>query len=210
MAQTPQYETRARAVARIIGERDIMNVCGELNTVVHHNPYFVGGLNQNAFGAAYYASALIHLIRGGADLEMRWTATAHNDAYGIMTMEGVPTAACLGKELFAQHVRQGDWVTFPGPHADQPDIDVIVARSGDTAGGGRLSGVFVNTREKAQTLAVRDWEPGLQCCREVLRLDTSTGDRVVREPCGGTVRLEGYGIVVASTAPSDAMFGDTP
>src|SRR5262249_3649631 len=138
---------------------------------------------------------------------MRWTATAHNDAYGIMTMEGVPTAACLGKELFAQHVRHGDWVTFPGRHADQPDIDAIVARSEDATGGGRLSGVFVNTGAKAQTLAVRDWEQGLQCCREVLRLDTSTGDRIVREPFDGAVRLEGYGIAVASTAPCDAMFG---
>ena len=131
MAQTPQYETRARAVARIIGERDIENVCGELNTVVHHNHAFVGGLNQNAFGAAYYASALIHLMRGGADLEMRWTATAHDDAYGVMTREGEPTPACLAKELFAQHVRYGDWVSFPDRRPDNPDLDAVVSWSDD-------------------------------------------------------------------------------
>jgi hypothetical protein len=210
MAQTPQYETRARAVARIIGDRDIMNVCGELNTVVHHNPYFVGGLNQNAFGAAYYASSLIHLIRGGADLEMRWTGTAHDDAYGIMTMEGEPTAACLGKQLFAQHVRLGDWVSFPGGHAEHPDVDAIIAWSDDAAGNGRLSGVFVNTGANAQVLSIRDWEPGLQGCRVLLRLDTGTGDRVACEPFDGTVRLDGYGIAVVSTAPSDAMLGGNP
>jgi hypothetical protein len=204
MAQTPQYETRARAVARIIGDRDILNVCGELNTVVHHNHHFVGGLNQNAFGAAYYASALIHLIRGGADLEMRWTATAHDDAYGIMTMEGVPTAACLGKQLFAQHVRRGDWVSFPGRHAQHPDIDAIVARA-DGGSDGRISGVLVNTGDKPQMLAIADWDPELIRCREVLRLDAGTDGKVVREPCNGLVQLDGYGLAVVSTAPSWAI-----
>jgi hypothetical protein len=179
-----------------------MNVCGELNTIVHHNHYFVGGLNQNAFGAAYYASALIHLIRGGADLEMRWTATAHDDAYGIMTMEGEPTAACLGKELFAQHVRLGDLVSFPGRHAEHPDIEAIVARADVTTDDGRLSGVFVNTGDKPETLNVSDWEPELLGCREVLRLDSGTGDRVVRESFNGLLRLDGYGLAVISTAPS--------
>ena len=99
MAQTPEYEARARAVARILDGRDIENVCGELNTIVHHGHAFVGGLNQTAFGAAYYASALIHLIRGGADLEMRWSGTAHDDAYGVMTREGAATPAGLAKQL---------------------------------------------------------------------------------------------------------------
>jgi len=201
MAQTPQYETRARAVARIIGERDIENVCGELNTVVHHNHAFVAGLNQNAFGAAYYGSALIHLMRGGADLEMRWTATAHNDAYGVMTREGEPTAACLAKELFAQHVRHGDWVSFPERRLDNPDLDAVVSRRD----GGPLSGVFVNTGARPQTLAAADWDQELKGCREVLRLDAGTGGRIVREPFDGTVRLDGYGVAVASTAPSEAI-----
>ena len=80
MAQTPQYEARAQGVARLLHGRDILNVCGELNTVAHHEQAFTLGLNQNAFGGAYYASALIHLIRGGADLEMRWTATSKQSA----------------------------------------------------------------------------------------------------------------------------------
>jgi hypothetical protein len=206
MAQTPQYETRARAVARIIDGRDIENVCGEFNTVVHHNHDFVGGLNQNAFGAAYYTSALIHLMRGGADLEMRWTATAHDDAYGVMTMHGEPTPACLAKELFAQHVRYGDWVSFPDHHPDKPDLDAVV--SWDDAG--RLSGVFVNTGVRPHSLAVADWDPGVSECRDVLRLDASTGERIVREPFDGTVHLNGYGIAVVSTAPSSTILTDLP
>jgi hypothetical protein len=58
-------------LSRIIAGRNVLNVCGELNTIVNHDYQYVGGLNQNIFGAAYYASVLIHLLRGGADLEMR-------------------------------------------------------------------------------------------------------------------------------------------
>jgi hypothetical protein len=201
MAQTPQYETRARAVARILAGRNILNVCGELNTVVHHDHRFVGGLNQNAFGAAYYASALIHLIRGGADLEMRWTATAHDDAYGLLTMDGEATPACLAKQLFAQHVRFGDWVSFPDLMPDNPDVDtVLVWGEGD-----RRSGVFVNTGPQPRALIPSDWVAGPRDCREVLRLDTGTGGKVVREPFNGTVTLEGYGIAVLSNATQDTV-----
>jgi hypothetical protein len=118
-----------------------------------------------------------------------------------MTMAGDPTPACLAKELFAQHVRHGDWVSFPDPRPDQPDIDVVVARSD----AGRLSGVLVNTGPRPLALAAADWDPELAGCRHVLRLDSSTGDRIVREAFDGTVRLDGYGIAVVSNAPSRAF-----
>ncbi|MCE9533146.1 MAG: hypothetical protein K8T89_18765 [Planctomycetes bacterium] len=196
MAQTPDYEGRARSVARVIAGRDILNVCGELNTVVHHDYRFVGGLNQNAFGGAYYVSAMIHLLRGGADLEMRWTATANDDAYGLMTMHGEPTPACLGKQLFARHVQRGDWVRFPSYRSDTPHLDAVVVWGEN----GRRSGVFVNTASGPQVLAVRDWDDDLSVCNTLLRIDTSTGTHVVREPFNGTVHLDGYGIAVVTNA----------
>jgi hypothetical protein len=206
MAQTPEYEARARAVARILDGRPIDNVCGELNTIVHHGHAFVAGLNQSAFGAAYYVSALIHLMRGGADLEMRWTATAHDDAYGVITREGEATPAGLAKQLFAQHVRQGDWVSLPARRPEMPDIDAVVAWD-DL---GRLNGVLVGTGARTRELAPADWDRDLARCREVLRLDASTGGRIVREPFDGTVRLHGYGLAVVSTAPSPTLSEATP
>ena len=95
LAQTPSYESRARGVGRMLEGRDVLNFCGELNTLSHHEYYYTHGYNQNMLGAAYYASALIHLIRGGADLEMRWTATAHTDAYGLVYQDGKPSPAAL-------------------------------------------------------------------------------------------------------------------
>jgi hypothetical protein len=196
MAQTPDYEARAWGVTRLLKGRDILNVCGELNTLSHHEHYYTLGLNQNAFGAAYYSSALIHLLRGGAELEMRWTATAHNDAYGLIAMNGDPTPACLAKQLFAQHVRYGDWIRFPSYRLEAPDIDAVIAWNDD----GRRSGVFVHTAGAPRTVTVSDWDGGLDGCSTLLRVDTRTGNRVAREPFEGTVHLDGYGIAVVTTA----------
>jgi hypothetical protein len=206
MAQTPQYEARARGVARLLQGRNILNVCGELNSVAHHEHSYTLGLNRNAFGAAYYASALIHLIRGGAELEMRWTATAkkldwgdRDDAYGLMSMSGEPTPACLAKQIFAQHVQYGDWIRFPSSRFDAPGVDAIVA-SNDR---GRRSGLFVNTTAKQTVLTAAEWDPALEDSGIVLRVDASTGDHVAREPFDGTVRLHGYGVAVVTNAADD-------
>ncbi len=203
MGQTPQYEARARAVARVLAGRNILNFCGELNSVVHHNHDYVGGLNQNAFGAAYYASALIHLLRGGADLEMRWVATSNDDAYGLITLSGEPTPACLAKQLFAQHVRYGDWVRFPGPRPDIPDVDAVLSWAED----GRRSAVFVHTGDGPRVVTVSDWDDGLLGWGAVFRIDSATGDQIVRDRFDGTVRFDGYGVAVVTNTMTEVWRG---
>ncbi|MBN9265733.1 MAG: hypothetical protein J0I75_14445 [Hyphomicrobium sp.] len=195
MAQLPEFEARARGVARLLKGRDILNICGELNTISHHENYYTLGLNQNIFGAAFYISALINLIRGGADAEMRWTATAHgDDAYGLLSMRGEPTPAALAKQIFAQHVRFGDLVRCPLAPRDHPEIDAIMAESAD----GRLSAVFVNTSRGPVVLDVAEWGGALASCDGILHLDAGTGGRVLRAPFDGTVRLDGYGLAIVS------------
>jgi hypothetical protein len=196
ISHTPQYEARARGIAKLIEGRGIENICGELNAIAHHERDFTLGLNQDAFGAAYYASALIHLIRGGAELEMRWTATCRrvgtsDDAYGLMTVEGTPTAAGLAKQIFAQHVRCGDWVRAP-LRTDRPNLDVIFSWNDE---GGR-SAVFVNTSAAPRQVDPADWGSGFESCTEVLRIDESTGVEVKRERFGGKIGLNGYGLAV--------------
>jgi hypothetical protein len=121
-----------------------------------------------------------------------------------MDIRGEPTPACLGKQLFAQHVRRGDWVAFPRPGSSpvgppDPYIDAIVAWTDE----GRRSGVLVNTGAAPRTVPVEDWGDGLAKDAHVLRLDSSTGGRVVQEPFSGTVTLNGYGIAVVSTQPCE-------
>jgi hypothetical protein len=202
MAQLPTYEGRARGVARLVRGRDILNICGELNTISHHENYYTLGLNQNLFGAVFYMSALIHLIRGGADAEMRWTATAHgSDAYGLLSMRGEPMPPALAKQVFAQHVRFGDIIRFPPARLDFPEVDTVLASHED----GRLSAVFVNVSARPLVLRAAEWYDGLGSCGEVLRLDTSTGGRVTRGPFDGTVRIEGYGMAIVSNRAASTI-----
>ncbi len=206
MAQTTQYEARARSVGRLIGDRDILNFCGELNTVAHHDHHFTGGLNRNVVGATYYASALLNLMRGGADLEMRWTATSkhwfgRDDAYGLMDKDGVPTPAALAKQIVAQHVRRGDEITFPDLGDRNPGIDSVVAR--DVSG--RLSAVLVNTQPQARTVDLASLGSGIEHCDDLLRLDGGTGGAVVRAAAAGVVRFDGYGVAVVSEDASTTV-----
>lgn len=202
LAQTPSYETRARGVARLLEGHRALNVCGEMNTMSHHEHYYTLGHNQNLLGAAYYASALIHLIRGGTDIELRWTATAHTDAYGLIYMDGKPSPAALAKQLFAQHVRYGDELIFPANRAEHPKLDAIVALGEN----GRVSGVVVNSSRKALTVVPEAICHELEACDRLFRLDASTGNRAVVEKFRGEFVLNGYGIGVITNAGSDTIF----
>ena len=202
LAQTPSYESRARGVARLLEGHHALNVCGEMNTMSHHEQYYTLGLNQNLLGAAYYASALIHLIRGGADIELRWTATAHTDAYGLMDKTSKPSPAALAKQLFAQHVRFGDELIFPANNTERPKLDAIVARGENR----RVSGVFVNSSRKPTSVAPEEFSPELAVCDQLFRLDSATGDRVAVEKRRGEFILNGYGIGVITNAGSNTVF----
>ena len=93
MAQTPQYEARARGVARLLHGRDILNVCGELNTVAHH---------ENAFTLGPQPECLRRRVlrvradppdprrgRSGDALDRDLEALASvDDAYGLMSIDG--------------------------------------------------------------------------------------------------------------------------
>lgn len=199
LAQTPSYESRARGVARLLEGRDVLNFCGELNTLSHHEYYYTLGHNQNLLGAAYYASALIHLIRGGADLEMRWTATAHTDAYGLVYRDGTASPAALAKQLFVQHVRHGDELSFQPAKA--PKLDTIVSRADD----GRVSAVFVNTSRKPTTIRPADFDDELESCRNLFRLDETTSEKIVAEQFAGQFTLNGYGVGVISNGGAKTL-----
>lgn len=201
LARTPTYEAKARSVARLLVGRNVLNVCGELNTMSHHEHYYTLGHNQNQLGAAYYASALIHLIRGGADMELRWTATAHTDAYGLVYMDGKPSPAALAKQIFAQHVRFGDEVRFPENRLSLPQLDALVSVSpaGDT------SAVFVNTSREPVSFEPAEWDASLAACTRFFRLDLTTAGRVAAETCGERITLNGYGVGVISTGGAETV-----
>ncbi|MGH2366953.1 MAG: hypothetical protein ACRDI2_02045, partial [Chloroflexota bacterium] len=206
LAQTPDYEARARTVARLLAKRDVRNICGELNAHSHHDPRVSRRFNQSVFGAAYYASALIHLIRGGADVEMLWTGTDDTGPYGLLDKHGHPTPVFHAKRLCASYVRFGDWVSFPEPVVTDdgsagPDLDVLVARS-DT---GRRSALLVHLRDARATYLLGRWGGAVPQEGILLKLDRGSGGVVTEMEAGERITFDGYGVaVVTSERVSDA------
>lgn len=196
MAQTPDYEARTRAIARVLSERDIQNICGELNAHSHYWTEVRQRFNHSIFGATFYASALLYLMRGGADAEMFWTGTEDTGGYGMMDRHGEPRPAFHAKKLVARHVRYGDWISFPVWGRRRSEVDVVVSRGED----GRRSAVIVHLKDTPAVYAMSEFAPGMEDCDVLLKLDGGTGNRVVRTRCDGSVGFDGFGVAVVTNA----------
>jgi hypothetical protein len=71
--------------------------------------------------------------------------------------------------------------------------------------GMRRSGVFVNTSAEPRIVVVADWDRELEAADTALRIDLSTGERVVRERLNGLLRLNGYGVAVVTNDATDTV-----
>lgn len=194
MAQAADYELRCRGVARCLENRDILNICGELNCHSHYTTPVREHFNHTIFGGAFYVAALLHLMRAGADAEMFWTGTEDVGGYGMMFKTGELRPAFHAKRLCAQYVRHGDWISFPLGES-RPDLDVVAARGDD----GQISALLVHTVDGPAAYAVAEFDPRLAACRRWLKIDAGTGNQVVEGACDGTVRFDGYGVAVVTT-----------
>jgi hypothetical protein len=197
MARVSEYESRARAVARMLKGRDILNVCGELNAHAHHEPHVSGAYNRTVFGAAYYASALVHLMRGGADLELlNAEAGGH---WGPVDDGSEPNPVLEAKRLCARSVCLGDLIRFPEAPAGQ-GLDVVVAEGE----WDRRSILIVHRNDEVAACAVEELTGGLSCGQVLLKIDRGTEGRVVEERFNGCLRLDGYGVAVVTTGSAVA------
>jgi beta-xylosidase len=195
LARTAEYESRARAIAALLAGRNILNVCSALNAHAHSEPRVSRRYNQTVFGAAFYTSALLNLMRGGADVEMRWTGTDDAGPYGLIDSSGTPTPVFHAKRLFARHIRFGDRIFFPATEDTHPGMDVVVAHGSD----GRGSVLLVHRKDQPATYAVadlaRDWLGG----GRLLKIDESTENRVLETAFGSAIAFAGYGVAVLTT-----------
>ncbi len=196
MSQALDYEFRARAVAQLVGGREILNICGELNTHSHYTIPVRERFNYSVFGAAFYISALLHLMRGGSNVEMYWTGTEDQGGYGMMDKNGEPRPAFHAKRLCTQYIRYGDWIWFPTSERGQSTLDVVAALGEN----GRLSALFVHLKDRVATYTASEFADQLSNCRVLLKIDEGTGNQVVEQPCDGTIRFDGYGVAVVTNA----------
>jgi len=196
LAQTSDYELRTQAVSQLLRGRDIRNICGELNTHSHYTDPVRARFNQSVFGAAFYISAVLHLMRGSAFAEMYWTGTEDQGGYGMMNKHGDPWPAFHAKKLCAQYIQYGDWISFPSWERGTSAVDVVVARGEN----GRKSALLVHREGKAAAYPVAEFDAGLSECSLLLKIDEATGNQVTKTACCGSVTFEGYGVGVVTNA----------
>jgi hypothetical protein len=190
MSRAADYESRSRAIGELIGDRPVANICGELNTHSHYTDEVRGRFNQSVFGATFYVAALLRLMRTDVDAEMYWTGTEDRGGYGLLRSDGTPAPAFLAKRLCAQHVRTGDWVSFPRWNRPGVPVDAVMAEGSD----GRRGAVLVHLSGRPAVYDLADLDPFLADCPRILKIDEGTGNEVVSCPADSKISFEGYGV----------------
>ncbi|MGY1641519.1 hypothetical protein ACI782_10355 [Geodermatophilus sp. SYSU D00703] len=198
MSRAADYESRSRAIGELIGDRPVANICGELNTHSHYTDDVRERFNHSVFGATFYVAALLRLMRSDVDAEMYWTGTEDKGGYGMLRPDGTPAPAFFAKRLCAQHVRTGDWVSFPRWKRSGVPVDAVVAENA----AGRRSAVLVHLCDRSGVYDLADLDPSLVECDLVHRIDCGTGARVVSGRTDGKIAFDGYGVAAITTAGS--------
>ncbi len=198
MARTAEYETRAKAVGRLLKGRNILNVCGDLNAHSHHESRVSQRFNETVFGATYYASALFHLLRGGADVEM-FRLSTDNNRYGIMDEAAATTPVFHAKKLFATHIRRGDRISFPASTKANSDVNVLVARGDDA----RQSALLVHVKNGVATYPLSELNGDFGGHHTLFKIDGGTGNNVAQGTFDGTITFNDYGIAVVTSAAAN-------
>jgi hypothetical protein len=193
LAQAVEFGLRASQVARLIGTRPLLNICGEWNAHSHYVPAVREQFNQTLFGAVYGAAALIHHLRSGLDAEMVWTGTDDACGYGMLDPQAVPTPLYHAKHLCARFVRFDDRIWFPIMGAARRFWDVVVAERPD----GRRSAFVVHLAAHPASVTVADLDPSFGPDSTVIHVDATTGGEPHTARRLGSARLDMPGVAVA-------------
>lgn len=191
LSRTGEYGSRAEAVRALLEGRGILNLCTELNAHSHTDPAISGRFNQGPFGAAYYGSALIDLLRGGADGELLWAGAYDNGPYGALDSLGRATPTYEAKKLIAQNVRFGDVISFPFDPDPLPDFDGVVAS--DEAS--RRAAVVVHLGRGAAELELGRW-PDLSAFSQLTLVVGGNGAWVRTDALQPRLAFDGYGLAL--------------
>jgi hypothetical protein len=194
MARTSEYQEIAMTVQRIVGTRGILNICGRLNANSHHEPHVSAEVNQGIFGAVYYASALVQLMRGGADAELYWMGTDAAGPHGLWDDQGRPTAACLAKELLVHAIRPNDEITIEEPVIDQHALMVVRAKGSAQ----RRSALLIHFSDRSPSYRVADVLGQNEGYAVFRKIDGGSKKRIVRISNAAAVTFNGPGVAIAT------------
>ena len=108
----------------------------------------------------------------------------------MMNDKGDPWPSFYAKKLCTQHVRPGDFISFPTDQSPNPNIDVVVARGED----GRRSALVVHLAEQAASYDLAKLVPDLSGVKSIQKIDHGTGKQIVTQPFDGKVHFDGFGV----------------
>jgi hypothetical protein len=190
LSRTAEYWSRAEAIRAVIGSRDILSICSELNAHAHPDPAVSSHLNRGMFGAAYYASSLIDLMRGGADGEFLWAGASADGPYAAIDEAGNTTPTYQAKKLIAGSIHHGDQLFFPFDADPAPGLDAVVATNG------RQGGVAVLVRQEPDpcTVSLARW-PHLHHFSRATIL-SEAGGPIHTQPVTEALQLRGYAVAL--------------
>lgn len=193
-----EYGNRAGVIGQMLKGRNILNICGEMNCHSHYTRPVRERFNYSVFGATFYISALLQLMRQGVDAEMFWVGTEDEGGYGMLNKQGEPWPSYLAKTLCVQHVRYGDSLSFPTGDSGNGSIDAVAA----FAEGGRHSVLVVHQKEHSASYDLAKLIPGLTPRGVALKIDEGSNSQIIKTQYDGSVRFDGYGVAAITTQRS--------
>jgi hypothetical protein len=191
LSRTGEYWSRAQAVGVLLEGRGILNLCSELNAHSHNDPAISSRFNQSPLGAAYYGSALIDLMRGGADGEFLWAGACDLGPYDALEASGRTTPTYEAKKLIARNVRLGDLICFPLDRDPVPDFDAVVASNE----AGRNVAVLVYRGSAARKLELERW-PELAGFSQIASVAGANGGQVRSDSLPSTLSFGEYAVAL--------------
>jgi hypothetical protein len=191
LSRTGEYWSRSVTLRNMLDGRGILNICSELNAHSHTEPAISATFNQGIFGAVYYGSALIELMRGGADGEFLWAGACADGPYAALDEHGGTTPAYEAKRLIARHVRFSDRVIFPLDADPETDLDAVVAWNQS----GQRAAILVHRACARRSFELGRW-PALTGFSEMTRLTANRDDHLAARAFGGVVDVEGYAVIL--------------
>jgi hypothetical protein len=191
LSRTSEYWSRAEAVGMLLEGRNILNICTELNAHSNTDPAVSSRFNQGGFGAVYYGSSLIDLMRGGADGEFLWAGACVSGPYGALDAAGATTPAYMVKKLIARNIRFGDRILFPLDTNPEPELDAVVAFDATD----RKVAVIVHRGRDPRTVELGCW-PDFSGFSQVTFVSGSSGGPMRREALRNPLAFDGYEVAL--------------
>jgi hypothetical protein len=193
MERTGEYAEIAATVSRLVSRHGILNVCGRLNASAHDEPRVSGPINQGIVGAVYYACALLHLIRGGADGELYWLGTDGVGSHGLWDGQARASLAFRVKELVAPLIRYGDDILVHEPRPGRRELMLAEVTRRDV----HHATLILHLDDGQLTCSLPDTLGNGVDYTVVRKIDEGTSGCIATMPYDGTITLDGLGVAVA-------------